>query len=65
MVADFELGQGIDVREGGQPSDKRRQVLSNAFYLLYAATLMMHPIVPSGCEKICDFTNFDKDKFFS
>ena len=25
----------------------------------------MHPIVPIGTEKICDFMNFDFDEFFS
>lgn len=42
--------------------------LSNAFYLLYACALMMHPVVPKGCEKIaecmdieiCEFFNWDK-----
>lgn len=64
-VANDELAAGIDVREGGKPSDERVQVLANSFYLLCACTLLMHPIVPAGCETICDFMNFGKQDFFN
>lgn len=65
QAANAELEQGIDVREGGAPSDARKQVLADAFYLLQACTLMMHPVVPSGCEQICEFSKFDKDDLFN
>ncbi len=42
----------------------RRQVLLDCFYLLRVCTLLMHPIVPRGCEKICDYLNFDPAEFF-
>ncbi len=44
--------------------DDRAQVLIDSFYLLRICTLLMHPVVPRGCEEICDYMNFDKDKFF-
>ena len=40
-------------------------LLSNSFYMLYAAALMMHPVVPKGCEKIAECMNIDADKFFN
>ena len=46
--------QGIDVY--------KRQ---DSFYLLRVATLLMHPIVPAGTEKICDYLSFEFDDFFS
>lgn len=43
----------------------RRQVLVDSFFLLRVVTLLMHPIVPRGTEKICDYLSFDFDDFFS
>ncbi len=43
----------------------REQLLSDAAYLLWIATLLMHPIVPAGCENICSKLKFDPQKFFS
>ncbi len=51
--------QGEDVEE------LRRQLLVDCFYLLRVCTLLMHPIVPRGCEKIADYMNFDFEDFFS
>lgn len=45
--------------------DQRRQTLVDSFYLLRIATLLMHPVVPSGTEKICDYLNFEFEDFFS
>lgn len=45
--------------------DEREQVLIDSCYLLRICTLLMHPVVPSGCEKICDYLNFDPEKFFT
>ena len=39
--------------------------LSNAFYLLYASALMMHPVVPKGCEKIAECMNIETQEFFN
>ncbi len=46
-------------------TDARRQVLCDCFYLLRVCTLLMHPIVPKGCEKICECLDFASDEFFS
>ncbi len=41
------------------------QALADAFCALRTVTLLMHPAVPSGCEKICEHMGFDPDVFFS
>jgi methionyl-tRNA synthetase len=51
--------------ENTADADLRRQVLVDSFYLLRICTLLMHPIVPMGTEKICDYLNFDTAEFFS
>lgn len=56
---------GIREAELSGDADARRQVLADSFYLLRICTLLMHPIVPFGCEKICMQMNFDADEFFS
>ena len=56
---------GIKRAEASEDEDARRQVLLDSFYLLRVACLLMHPIVPVGCEKICDYLSFDPDEFFS
>ena len=43
----------------------REQLLNDSAYLLWIATLLMHPIVPSGCENICAKLQFDPQVFFS
>lgn len=43
----------------------RLQTLNDALYQLWVSCLMMEPIAPFGCQKICDFLNFDPDSFFS
>jgi methionyl-tRNA synthetase len=50
-------------KEGDQ--ELRRQTLIDCFYLLRICTLLMHPVVPRGCEKICDYMSFEFDDFFS
>ena len=42
-----------------------RQALADAFRYLRTLTLLMHPVVPSGCERIADFLRIDRDAFFS
>ncbi len=55
----------IKAAEESGDGDARRQVLLDSFYLLRVACLLMHPIVPVGCEKICDYLSFGFDEFFS
>ena len=45
--------------------EARRQVLLDSFYLLRIVTLLMHPVVPTGAERVCDYLNFDFGDFFS
>ncbi|MCR2028987.1 class I tRNA ligase family protein [Adlercreutzia muris] len=56
---------GIKAAEESGDEQARRQVLVDSFYLLRVATLLMHPVVPAGCEKICDYLSFGFDEFFS
>ena len=56
---------GIKAAEASEDADARRQVLVDSFYLLRVACLLMHPVVPVGCEKICDYLSFDFGDFFS
>lgn len=55
----------IKVAQDKNDSELRRQVLVDSFYLLRICTLLMHPVVPVGTEKICDYLCFEFDDFFS
>ena len=57
--------EGIREAEASGDAGERRQVLLDSFYLLRVATLLMHPIVPSGTEKICEQLDFAPERFFS
>lgn len=41
------------------------QALIDAFFELHVATVLMHGIVPAGCELICEHYNMDPQVFFS
>ena len=56
---------GISAANGADDADARRQVLADAAYLLWVCTLLMHPIVPAGCEDICEKLAFEPAAFFS
>ncbi len=45
--------------------DHAKQVLIDTFYMIRVATVLSHPVVPSGTEKTCDYLNADPDAFFS
>ena len=55
------------IRELGQDATTpaRRQLLCDSAYALWVSTVMMHPIVPVGCEKICEQLLFEQTRFFS
>jgi methionyl-tRNA synthetase len=55
----------ISIVEQSGNEEMRRQVLVDCFYLLRVCTLMMHPIVPEGTEKICNYLGFEYEEFFS
>ena len=56
---------GISAAESSDDDSARRQVLVDAAYLLWVCTLLMHPVVPAGCEDICGKLAFDANDFFS
>lgn len=56
---------GISAAEAADDASARRQVLADAAYLLWVCTLLMHPIVPAGCEDICEKLQFDPQAFFT
>lgn len=56
---------GVSAADAADDAQARRQVLADAAYLLWVCTLMMHPIVPAGCEDICEKLQFDPGKFFT
>ncbi len=67
-VANKRWADGIKRVEGLDPDasdEPRRQVLADCAYQLWVSTLLMHPIVPVGCELICDYLQFDPKSFFS
>lgn len=56
---------GISAAEAADDAAARKQVLVDAAYLLWVCTLLMHPVVPAGCEDICEKLAFDPAAFFS
>ena len=56
---------GISAANAADDGDARAQVLADAAYLLWICTLLMHPVVPAGCEDICEKLSFNADAFFS
>lgn len=56
---------GIKNADKNEDDAARRQVLLDSFYLLRVATLLMHPVAPSGCDKIVDYLNIDESKIYS
>ena len=56
---------GISAAESAGDESARRQVLADAAYLLWICALLMHPVVPKGCEDICEKLAFDEGAFFS
>ena len=63
--ANKRWSDGIREAENTGDDELRRQVLVDSFFLLRMATLLMHPVVPAGAEKICDYLSFEFDDFFS
>ncbi len=56
---------GIKAAEAADDEVARKQVLCDSFFLLRVATLLMHPVVPRGCELICEMLDFSATDFFS
>jgi methionyl-tRNA synthetase len=64
-AANKRWADGIKQAENADDQALRRQVLADSAYLLWIAALLMHPIVPAGCQQICDYLQFDPSDFFS
>ena len=64
-AANKRWADGIREAQNTQDDELRKQVLIDCFYALRIAALVMHPIVPKGCEKICEYLCFDAASFFS
>ncbi len=54
----------ITVASSSDDVSARQQILLDCFYLLRICTLLMHPIVPDGCETICEYLRFAPEEFF-
>ena len=63
--ANKRWADGIRQATNEDNDEMRRQVLLDSFYLLRVACLLMHPVVPAGCEKICDYMDFAPEDLFS
>ena len=63
--ANKHWASGIKAAQEAADDDARKQVLIDSFYMLRIACLLMHPMVPFGCELICDYLNFSYEEFFS
>ncbi|MBR5677773.1 MAG: class I tRNA ligase family protein [Paludibacteraceae bacterium] len=46
--------------DANDDNELRAQVLADTFYGVRVATALLHPIAPSGCEKVRDYLNVDK-----
>ena len=51
--------------KNAQDDDAMALALVNAFHELRVATILMHGIVPAGCELICEYFDIDPVAFFS
>ena len=64
-AANKRWADGISAAEKSGDEEARRVVLATAVYELRVAALLMHPIVPRGCELICERLGFAPERFFS
>ena len=55
-----DITKGVDLEE---QKEVRDQALVDVFYMLRVAIVLMHPIAPTGCEKVLAQLNLD-DKFW-
>ena len=55
----------IKAADAADDVEARRAVLRDSFYLLRVCVLMMHPVVPAGCELIGEHLDVDFGKLFS
>jgi len=58
------LVNNMRTAEANNDTALKAQVLTNAFYGVRVATTLLHPIAPTGCEKIREYLNVD-EKIYS
>ncbi|MDO4182988.1 MAG: class I tRNA ligase family protein [Coriobacteriia bacterium] len=63
-AANKRWADGISAAEKAQDDAARRQVLVDAFFELRVCTLLMHPVVPAGCERIREHLQFAAQAFY-
>ena len=63
--ANKHWADGIKRAESEGDEGLRHAVLRDSCYLLRAAALFMHPIVPRGTELICEKLRFPRERFFT
>ena len=64
-AANKRWADGIKAADAAGQAEARIRVLRDACFELRVATLMMHPIVPRGCELICEYLDFAPKEFFT
>ena len=64
-TANKRWADGISAADKAGDDVARRQVLTNAFFELRVATLLMHPVVPAGCDRIRQHLDFAEDVFYT
>ena len=57
--------RNIAIADKNDDNELRKQVLVDCFHMVKTASLLSHPVVPMGTEKVAEYLNVDKDKFFS
>lgn len=60
-----DASKGAKNAEGAEADSAMTQALVDAFHQLRATTVLMHGIVPTGCEKICEHFAIAPEVFFS
>lgn len=54
------LVNNMRTAEANNDTELKAQVLADSFYGIRVATALIHPIAPSGCEKIREYLNVDE-----
>ena len=54
------LVNNMRVAEANNDTNAKAQLLVDTFYGIRVAALLLHPIAPSGCDKIIDYLNVDE-----
>lgn len=64
-AANKRWSEASKAAKNAEDDNAMTQALVNAFHELRVATILMHGIVPAGCELICEYFDIDPVAFFS